>query len=358
MVVISGVVSADSFSAVFPYFPTAGDLLVMQVTTFSTSPMTTPLGFNVLYSSAVAGVQPGHAYTFVRTVQTGDGKTWAGSPPDLSPYIVTLIELQNANTPQCLSGESVVNVSAGTATLGTPNTTAGCVVLVQSLSNTPDSTDYMTAASPSFYSFTYTPSTVYNSLYGSFSSNNVAGFILFPSGTIVPDQAIIETFTGITSGVYQITIIPGSLVGGSPGAQGPPGPAGASSFAELLFLGYYVHGDSVSVSAHPARFVSPYDSYTYTQNQVLYYQVQLCATRSPASGFVSGQLVDPGQSSSNPENLTWKLWWLFQNVVDNPSGFDGGNYLTVFLFQGYTDGNGNERDVHAGYCKVFAMCQR
>lgn len=346
-----------AISAVFPYNPTPGNLLVLQVTTFSTAPMTTPLGFDLLSSQAVSGIQNGYAYTFTRTVQVGDGKTWNITRPDASPIIVTLGELENANTPQVLSGESTINVSVGTATLGTPNTTAGCVVMVQCLNNN-TGTAFMTAASPAFYNFTYVPSTVINSLYGSFSVDGNSGFILFPSGTIVPNQAIIETFTNINSGIYQITIIPGSLVGGSPGAEGPAGPPGASSFAELLFLGYYEHGDDISVAAHPSKYVSPFDSYVYTQNQVLYYQLQMVSTRSPATGFVSGQTVDPGQSGTNPENLSWKLWFLQQNVVDNPSGFNGANYLTVYLFQGYTDGNGNERDVHAGYCRVYAMCQR
>jgi hypothetical protein len=275
--------------------------------------------------------------------------------PDGSPFIGTLIEFANASTPTFLSGESIVNVSAGTATLGTPSTTAGCVVMVQCVNNN-TGIAYMTAANPALYNFTYSSNQVYNSTYGSFSYSGNSGFILFPSSSIIPNQAIVETFTEINSGVYQITLIPGSLVGGGTGPAGPPGPSGSPA-TEMLFLGYYAHGASVSVASIPTKFVSPFDSYTYTQGQVRYYEVQLASTRSPAAGFVNGQAVDPGQSNSNPSGANYQLWFLQQNVVDNPSGMGGGAYLTVYLFQGYTNGS-SEQDFHAGYCKVFAFCQR
>jgi hypothetical protein len=146
-------------------------------------------------------------------------------------------------------------------------------------------------------------------------------------------------------------------ISGPAGPTGPTGVSGSSEIEETLFLGHFINGTDVSLAGlGAAKFTSPIDSFVYTsQSQILYYQVELVSTRYPASGFVNGQMTDPGASSiSSLPGSAGELWYFYQNVIDSPtSSF----YNTLFLIQSYWNGE-NEQVINAGYAKVYAVCAR
>jgi len=181
-------------------------------------------------------------------------------------------------------------------------------------------------------------------------------FVEFVDCTSIPAGPITATYP-YTGGVAYGLVLAYFPEAGAMGPTGPTGPSGSSEIEETLFLGYFIHGTDVSLAGlGAAKFTSPIDSFVYTsQNQILYYQAEIVSTRYPASGFVNGQMIDPGQSStSSLPGSAGELWYFYQNVIDDPTN---PYYNTLFLLQSYWNGD-NEQVVNAGYAKVYAICAR
>ncbi len=108
---------------------------------------------------------------------------------------------------------------------------------------------------------------------------------------------------------------------------------------EMIYMGYYKHGDVVPVPA------SPVDGYVYVRAELLY-DFRLYSTRAPGAGFVSGQATPPAISASQPANL-----YYFLNDIDDSTG------LVTSIVSYYRQG-GAETVSNDGIVKVYAICQR
>ena len=111
---------------------------------------------------------------------------------------------------------------------------------------------------------------------------------------------------------------------------------------EVLFAGFYGHGDTVILP------VSPVDGYTYLRSEVSYVAL-IYSNRSRAGVYTPGQLTPPDQSSSQPQNGLYNM----------PGCWDI-NDLTgvVNLRTSYYSGGGAEVVTTDGILKVYAVCQR
>jgi hypothetical protein len=255
----------------------------------------------------------------------------------------------------------VTDLGNTVATLGTPNFAGGAVVIVQSLFNKDSSNEYMTAASPLFYHFTYTSDVVYNSAYGSFMNTSYMGYMLDPNGSTIPNAAITETLTQFFSGIYQIVIVPGSLVAGTTGVAGPTGPAGASMTSERLFLGYFTNGFDVGyASLGAAKYTSPVDGFLYTQADVLFYETEWVYTRNPGTPFTNGQINKPpmGITQSPGSDIYWFSSDVGPSSVAGHPPLDVTGATQVSVIVSRYDAGGAENLSNNGTVKVFVTCHR
>jgi hypothetical protein len=109
---------------------------------------------------------------------------------------------------------------------------------------------------------------------------------------------------------------------------------------EYIYMGFYVNGDTVGTP------VSPVDGYAYSREEILYL-FTLCSTRSPGTGFVSGQASPPNSiNGSQAANLLY-----FLCDIDDASG-------NVSIETHYYKQGGAETFDNQGFVKVYALCQR
>lgn len=108
---------------------------------------------------------------------------------------------------------------------------------------------------------------------------------------------------------------------------------------EILFMGFYKHGDTVPTP------VSPVDNYQYSRSEILY-EASFYSTRAPGANFSSGQATAPPIAPSQPANLYWKQ----ANINDATGLID----ITV----SYYKPGGSETISHDGMVKIFAFAQR
>lgn len=109
--------------------------------------------------------------------------------------------------------------------------------------------------------------------------------------------------------------------------------------AEIIFMGFYKHGDTIGVPT------SPVDGYAYSRAEVMM-DFTLFSTRPPASGFISGQATAPGIGASQPANLYW-----FIVDINDATG-------VVSITTSYYKQGGAETTQNDGIVKVYAICQR
>lgn len=116
-------------------------------------------------------------------------------------------------------------------------------------------------------------------------------------------------------------------------------------FEEPIFVGYFIDGGDVSVSANSVNFRSPIDGYQYKQDEVLYYQWNPVSSRTAAAGFVNGQTTRPTRSNTNSGAGN-----IFRFDFDIDDSF------IVHTLVSYDDGA--EHVTTDGIVKVTALCRR
>lgn len=109
---------------------------------------------------------------------------------------------------------------------------------------------------------------------------------------------------------------------------------------EIIFMGYYIHGNTVGVPQ------SPVDGYNYQQSEVQYI-ARLVSTRVPAIGFQEGQESPPGIASGQVG-----ADYYFNFDIDD---FTGKVSISRSYFQ---QGKLPETVNTDGVVKVTAVCQR
>lgn len=111
---------------------------------------------------------------------------------------------------------------------------------------------------------------------------------------------------------------------------------------EIIFMGYFGHGDTVPPPT------SPVDGYTYSNSECMF-TFTIYSNRSRQEPYTPGQQFPPPQSNSQPQN----------GLYNFPGGWDV-NDLTgvVNLRTSYYSGGGAEVVTTDGIIKVYCFAQR
>lgn len=111
--------------------------------------------------------------------------------------------------------------------------------------------------------------------------------------------------------------------------------------AEVIYMGFYKHGNTVGVPS------SPVDGYAYARSEVMMIW-QEYSNRAPAGGFTPGLAAPPALASVNAGSgyIQFKQW-----DINDATG-------AVSLVTHYHVEGGSTTVSNDGTIKVFAVCQR
>lgn len=331
--------------------PTAGNILVLMAmgqNQGADSVLTPPVGFTSVYSNTFSAFVAGQAQVWYRSVQAGDGTTYAVTAGGTGhgDIELALAELQSATVPTIFSSGASTAAGSGNWNTNVININYGASVYVLSMLATGGGT------------VTFTPAG-YTKFYGAENVGATRGWAVAEyTGTSVPNSAITANIPFSSAGIYLTVVVP---TGVSAGAAGPPGAPGANAqnLSERLFLGNFKHNSAVDATTLTGKFVSPIDGYVYTQADVEFYEAILIQTRAAGAGYTNGQAAWPSQASSNP--ASGSLYWTTTRVgtLSPPSGavWDVSGAYNLCLAQSYWNGS-HETIVNAGVAAVYVTVNR